>query len=226
MITPSIHETLVALGAPFLAAIVLGVLLGTLIGGIATASAAYAFALRMFRNQVLDHARKEIKGPLGAYAEWLTAVSGEFALWKADLLPSFLPDSGQDQFELNRMRKLFVDQRNAQWIARLEEYDAILPAFAPAITALWVRQTEIAQAFDAVFRNLEADPPEAVRAGGRLETLAFEQTQLVSDFLHQLQYECLRAVARRKPRAPGNLVKPRMVRTRFGTVQIASPRES
>lgn len=220
----SLTETLGQAQGPFLSA-VLGALAGTLIGGLASAWAAYAFARRMFRNKVLDHARKEIKGPLGAYVEWLTTVSGEFALWKADLLPSYLADSGQDQFELNRMRKLFVDQRNALWITRLEEYDAILPAFAPAITALWIRQTEIAQTFDAVFRNLESDPPEAVRAGERIETLAFEQSQLVSDLLHQLQYECLKAVAKRKPKAPRDLVKPRIVRTGFGRVQVVSPKE-
>jgi hypothetical protein len=210
---------------PFLASAVLGALLGSLFGGVASAWAAYAFARRMFRDQVLDHARREIKGPLGAYVEWLTTVSGEFALWKADLLSSYLPDSGQDQFELNRMRKLFVDQRNVLWIDRLEEYEAILPAFAPAVTALWVRQTEIAQAFDTVFRNLEADPPLAAEAGNRIEALAFEQSRLVSDLLHQLQYECLRAVAKRKPKARRGLVKPRIVRGSFGRVQVVTPKE-
>lgn len=225
MIRLSLTETLGAAQELFLVAALLGALFGALVGGIATAWTAHAFARRMFRNQVLDHARKEIKGPLGAYAEWLTAVSGEFALWKSDLLPSYLPGSGQDQVELNRMRKLFVDQRNVQWINRLEEYDAILPAFAPAIRELWVRQTGIAQDFDAVFRNLEANPPQAVKAGERIETLAFEQSQLVSDLLHQIQYECLRAVAKRKPKAPRDLVKPRIVRTGLGQVRVVAPKE-
>lgn len=209
----------------FLASAIVGGLVGSLIGGLASAWAAYTFAQRMFRNKVLDHARKEIKAPLGAYMEWLTTVSGEFALWKTELLPSFLADSGQDQFELNRMRKLFVDQRNALWLARLEEYDAILPSFSPAIKSMWIRQTEISESFDQIFRTLESDPPEAVRAGERIETLAFEQGQLVSDFLYQVQYECLRSVAKRKPRTPRDLVKPRIIRTSFGQVRLVSPKE-
>lgn len=209
----------------FLASAVLGGLVGSLAGGMASAWFAYAFARRLFRNQVLDHARKELKAPLGAYMEWLATVSGEFAVWKSELLPSFLPDSGQDQFELNRMRKLFVDQRNSLWMARLEEYDAILPSFASVSKAMWIRQTEIAGNFDRVFLNLETDPPEAAKAGERLETLAFEQGQLVSDFLYQLQYECLRSVARRKPRSPRDQVKPRIVRTSLGRVRLVSPKE-
>lgn len=210
---------------PFLASAVMGGLLGSLIGGIASGWAAYAFARRMFRNRVLDHARKEIKAPVGAYMEWLTLVSGEFALWKSELLPSFLADSSQDQFQLNRMRKLFVDQRNSLWITRIEEYDAILPKFSQAVKAMWIRQTEINETFDRVFRNLETDPPEAVKAGERIETLAFEQGQLVSDFLYQLQYECLRDVATRRPKALRDPVKPRIVRTSFGKVRMVTPKE-
>jgi hypothetical protein len=225
MPTPLLDSILQNGQGPFLASAVAGGLLGSLIGGIASGWAAYAFARRMFRNRVLDHARKEIKAPMGAYMEWLTQVSGEFAVWKTELLPSFLADSSQDQFQLNRMRKLFVDQRNSLWLARVEEYDAILPDFAPAIKAMWIRQTEIGETFDRVFRNLEADPPEAVQAGERIETLSFEQGQLVSDFLYQLQYECLRDVARRKPKVPRDVVKPRIVRTSFGRVRMVTPKE-
>ena len=225
MLLSTIGNVLLQDRETFLASAVIGGLLGSLLGGLASAWAAYAFARHMFRNKVLDHARKEIKAPLGAYMEWLTTVSGEFALWKTELLPSFLADSGQDQFELNRMRKLFVDQRNTLWVARLEEYDAILPKFSSAIKAMWIRQTEISESFDHIFRNLEVDPPEAVNAGERIETLAFEQGQLVSDFLYQLQYECLRSVAKRKPRIPRDLVKPRIIRTSFGQVRLVSPKE-
>lgn len=225
MVWPILDGTLLQGQEAFLTSAVLGGLLGSLAGGIASGWAAFAFARRMFRNKVLDHARKEIKAPLCAYMEWLATVSGEFALWKTGLLPSYLQDSRQDQFELNRMRKLFVDQRNSLWMARLEEYDAILPSFASVSKAMWIRQTEIAGNFDRVFLNLETDPPEAAKAGERLETLAFEQGQLVSDFLYQLQYECLRSVARRKPRSPRDQVKPRIVRTSLGRVRLVSPKE-
>lgn len=208
----------------FLASAFGGALIGTLIGGLSSGWAAYAFARRIFRNKVLDHARKEIKAPVNAYLEWLTQISGEFAVWKSELLPSFLADSSQDQFQLNRMRKLFVDQRNSLWLARIEEYEAILPKFASAVKTLWIRQAQIAETFDRVFRNLESDPPEAVRAGERIETLAFEQSQLLSDFLYQLQYECLRDVARRKPKTPRDIVKPRIVRTSFGRVRVVEPK--
>lgn len=202
-----------------------GALTGVIVGGTVTAWASYVLARRMFRNQVLDHARKELKAPLGAYMDWLTTVSGEFAIWKTDLLPSYIADSNQDTFQLNRMRKLFVDPRNSQWLARLEEYDAILPKFTGAIKAMWMRQSEISEHFNRVFASLESDPPDAVNAGERIESLAFEQGQLVSDFLYQLQYECLRSVASRKPKSPRDLVKPRIVRTSWGNVKMVSPKE-
>lgn len=162
--------------------------------------------------------------PLSGYMEWLTTVSGEFALWKTDLLSAYIPDSSQDQFELNRMRKLFVDQRNQFWLSKLEEYDTLLEKFNPAIKAMWFRQMELHQTFSKVFKSLESDPPEAVNAGERIEALAFEQGQLVTDFLYHLQYECLRSVATAKPRAPKNIIKPRIVRTAMGRIKVVLPK--
>lgn len=208
----------------FLTAVVVGALLGSLIGGLASVTTAYVFSRRLFKSKVLDNARKDIKGPLSAYMEWLTTVSGEFALWKTDLLPAYIPDSSQDQFELNRMRKLFVDQRNQLWLSKLEEYDTLLEKFNPAIKAMWFRQMELHEAFTKVFKSLESDPPEAVKAGEKIEGLAFEQGQLVSDFLYHLQYECLRSVATARPRAPKDVVKPRIVRTALGRIKVMMPK--
>jgi hypothetical protein len=210
----------------FLGAAIVGGVLGSLIGGLAAAVTTYLFSQRLFKSKVLDNARKDIKGPLSAYMEWLTTVSGEFALWKTDLLPAYLPDSSQDQFELNRMRKLFVDQRNQLWLSKLEEYDTLLEKFNPAIKAMWFRQMELHEGFSMVFKSLESDPPEAVKAGERIESLAFEQGQLVSDFLYHLQYECLRSVATARPRTPKNIVKPRIVRTALGRIRVVTPNDS
>jgi hypothetical protein len=210
----------------FLGAAIVGGVLGSLIGGLAAAVTTYIFSQRLFKSKVLDNARKDIKGPLSAYMEWLTTVSGEFALWKTDLLPAYLPDSSQDQFELNRMRKLFVDQRNQLWLSKLEEYDTLLEKFNPAIKAMWFRQAELHEGFSMVFKSLESDPPEAVKAGERIESLAFEQGQLVSDFLYHLQYECLRSVATARPRTPKNIVKPRIVRTVLGRIRVVTPYDS
>jgi hypothetical protein len=209
----------------FLGAAIVGGAIGSLIGGLAAALTAYLFSRRLFKSRVLDNARKDINGPLTAYMEWLTTVSGEFALWKTDLIPAYIPDSSQDQFELNRMRKLFVDQRNQLWLSKLEEYDTLLEKFNPAIKAMWFRQMELHEGFTAVFKLLESDPPEAVKAGERLEGLAFEQGQLVSDFLYHLQYECLRFVATARPRMPKNIVKPRIVRTALGRIRVVTPND-
>ncbi len=209
----------------FLGAAIVGGILGSLIGGLAAAITAYLFSQSLFKSKVLDNARKDIKGPLSAYMEWLTTVSGEFALWKTDLIPAYIPDSAQDQFELNRMRKLFVDQRNQLWLSKLEEYDTLLEKFNPAIKAMWFRQMELHEGFSKVFKTLESDPPEAVRAGEKIESLAFEQGQLVSDFLYHLQYECLRSVATARPRTPKNIVKPRIVRTALGRIRVVSPKD-
>jgi hypothetical protein len=202
-----------------------GGLVGSLIGGLAAAVTTYLFSRKLFKSKVLDNARKDIKIPLSAYMEWLTSVSGEFALWKTDLIPAFIPDSAQDQFELNRMRKLFVDQRNQVWLAKLEEYDTLLEKFNPAIKAMWFRQMELHEGFSRVFKSLESDPPEAVKAGERIETLAFEQGQLASDFLYHLQYECLRSVATARPRTPKNIIKPRIVRTAMGRIRVVTPKD-
>jgi hypothetical protein len=208
----------------FLVSAAFGALAGSLAGGLASAFATYIFARRLFKGKVLDQARKDISVPLSSYMEWLTVVSGEFALWKTDLLPAYIAESAQDQFELNRMRKLYVDQRNALWLTKLEEYDTLLAKFNPAIKAMWMRQMELHEGFSRVFKNLEADPPEAVKAGERLETLAFEQGQLVSDFLYHLQYECLRSVATAKPRTPKNIIKPRIIRTPLGRIRLVTPK--
>jgi hypothetical protein len=214
------------LGNLFLTSAIVGGIFGSLIGGMAAAVFAYVFSRRLFKSKVLDNARKDIKVPMSGYIEWLTTVAGEFALWKTDLLPAYIPDSSQDQFELNRMRKLFVDQRNQLWLSKLEEYDTLLEKFNPAIKAMWFRQMELHESFSKVFKCLESDPPEAVKTGERIEGLAFEQCQLVSDFLYHLQYECLRSVATARPRAPKDLVKPRIVRTGFGRIKVVSPKES
>lgn len=209
----------------FLGTALFGGLVGSLIGGLAAAITTYLFSRKLFKSKVLDNARKDIKVPLSSYMEWLTTVSGEFALWKTDLIAAFIPDSAQDQFELNRMRKLFVDQRNQLWLAKLEEYDTLLEKFNPAIKAMWFRQMELHEGFARVFKTLESDPPEAVKAGERIETLAFEQGQLVSDFLYHLQYECLRSVATARPRTPKNIIKPRIVRTAMGRIRVVTPKD-
>ena len=211
-------------GSAFLASAILGGLLGGLLAGLGSICAAYLFARKLFRSKILDLARREIKEPLAEYMEWLTAVAGEFSLWRTDLLPAFLADSTKDLSELNRMRKLFVDRRNSQWLTKLEEYDTILHKFNPVIKAMWFRQADIGEGFHTVFRSLEADPSEAVKAGDRIEALAFEQLQLLSDFLYQLQYECLRSVAASKPRVPKDLIKPRIVRTSFGRIRLVVPK--
>jgi hypothetical protein len=207
------------LGTVFLAS----ALLGGLFGGTLGALLAYLFSRRLFKSEVMRDALRDIRAPLAAYGEWLTTVSGEFSLWKADLLPAFLPDSERDQFELNRMRKLFVDQRSQRWLDKWEEYDSLLAKFGRAAQAIRLRQAGLHQAFAEVFRNLESDPPEAARAGGRIENLAFEQIQLVSDFLYHLQYECLRPIATARPRAPNSIAKPRIVRTAFGKIKVIAP---
>ncbi|MDB5047786.1 MAG: hypothetical protein JWO30_857 [Fibrobacteres bacterium] len=208
----------------FLTAAVIGGLIGSLIGGLAAVITSYVFSQRLFKSKVLDNARKDIKGTLSGYMEWLTTVAGEFALWKTDLLPAYVPDSSQDQFELNRMRKLFVDQRNQLWLSKLEEYDTLLEKFNPAIKAMWFRQMELHESFSKVFKSMESDPPEAVAAGEKIEGLAFEQGQLVSDFLYHLQYECLRSVATAKPRTPKDIVKPRIIRTAMGRIRVVTPK--
>ena len=209
----------------FLGTAVFGGLIGSLVGGLAAAVTTYLFSRKLFKSKVLDSARKDIKVPLSSYMEWLTTVSGEFALWKTDLIPAYLPDSAKDQFELNRMRKLFVDQRNQLWLAKLEEYDTLLEKFNPAIKAMWFRQMELHEGFSRVFKTLESDPPEAAKAGERIESLAFEQGQLVSDFLYHLQYECLRSIATARPRTPKNIIKPRIVRTALGRIRVVTPKD-
>lgn len=210
-------------GRVFVHSALVGALLGSLVGGLFTVLIAHRFGRRLFRHRVLDRARRDIRGPMDNYQQWLAAVSGEFSLWRTSLLPAYVPDLPEDEFELNRMRKLFVDERNALWLAKLEEYGTLLRKFTPAVKALWTRQSELNAGFDEVFRLIESDPPEAARMGESLGELAFEQSQLVSDFLYQLQVECLRSVAAGKPRPPKDLIKPRIIRTAFGRIRVVFP---
>ena len=189
---------------------------GTLLGGLASCLAAYVFARRLSRIRVLDRFRQEIKETLSAYVDWLGAVAGEFSLWKIHLLPCFLPYSEKDQFELSRMRQLYVDRRNAAWMAKLEEDDLILGKFQAPIRELWSRQSELGDHFILAFKYLESDPPEAARAGEKLEAMAFEQSQAVSDFRYQLQYECLRGLATGYPPAAREPLRIPMPRNTVG----------
>lgn len=207
-------------GSVFLSA----ALMGGMSGGLGGAALAYFFSRRLFRSQVMREALQEIRGPMSSYMDWLETVSGEFSLWKADLLPAFVPDSPQDQFELNRMRKLFVDRRSQRWLDVLEAYDTLLARFTPAVNAIWSRQAELHEAFSRIFKNLESDPPEAARGGQLIENLAFEQNQLVSDFLYHLQYECLKPVASARPRKPKAPIKARIVRTAWGRIKVVGPK--
>lgn len=198
-------------------------LTGGMAGGLAASAASHFLAKRLFRCKVLDHARKDIKVSISAYMEWLATVSGSFAFWKTDLQPAYVPDSAQDQFELNRMRVLFVDQRGQLWLSKLEEYDALLGKFAHAVKDLWMRQVEIQHGFADVFRFMESDPPLAVQAGERIQNIAFDQVQLLADFLYLLQFECLRSVAGGKPRAPRDLTRPRIVLNFWGRIKVVRP---
>lgn len=207
-------------GSVFLSA----ALMGGMSGGLGGAALAYFFSRRLFRSQVMREALQEIREPMSSYMDWLETVSGEFSLWKADLLPAFVPDSPQDQFELNRMRKLFVDRRSQRWLDVLEAYDTLLARFTPAVNAIWSRQAELHEAFSRIFKNLESDPPEAARGGQLIENLAFEQNQLVSDFLYHLQYECLKPAASARPRKPKAPIKARIVRTAWGRIKVVGPK--
>ena len=198
-------------------------LAGGLAGGVAAALCAYGFSRRLFKSGVMREILGDVKPALSDYMEWLATVSGEFSLWKADLLPAFVPDSPRDQFELNRMRQLFVDQRHQRWLDQLEAYDTVLAKFTPAIKAIWLRQAGLMETFARVFRDLEADPPEAAQAGGLIENLAFEQNLLVSDLLYHWQYECLRPVASARPRSPKAVLKPRIMRTAWGRIKVILP---
>lgn len=215
--------SLLPLSGPGAPALLPAALLGGLCGGIGGALLAYAFSRRLFKSGILRDALRDIRGPVAAYQEWLKAVAGEFSIWKTDLLPAFLPDSPRDQFEVNRMRRLFVDLRGQGWLDKLEEYDTVLAKFQPAVRAIGMRQAALQDAFAEAFKNLETDPPEAARAGERIEILAFEQMQLVSDLLYHLQYECLRPVATARPRAPASFAKPRIVRTVWGKIRVVGP---
>ncbi len=213
-------------GQVFLVSGLIGGLVGCLIGGLSSTLLAYIFGRRLFTSGVMDQARKDVTVPLSAYVDWLTTVAGEISLWKIELLPSYLAESSKHQFELNRMRKLFVDQRSTIWLSKLEEYDTLLSKFNPALKAMWIRQMEVHDAFTRVFTNLEFDSQEALSAGKRIETLVFEQSQLVSDLLYHLQYECLKSIATAKPRSPKILMKPRIIRTAFGRIRLVTPKES
>lgn len=200
-----------------------GAMVGGVIAGIMTLAVSWRLAKRLHKMRVLDHARRELKAPLTAYIEWLHAVSSEFSQWRVDLIPHYRANHAKDQEQLNRMRALFVDVRNVSWFERLEEYDTLLGLFQKAIKAMWFRQTEIGMTFASVLENIESNPEETLLKAEKLETIAFEQSQLVSDFIYHLQYECLKSIATQKPRRPRDIRKPRIIRTAFGGIKVVQP---
>ncbi len=197
-----------------------GMLAGLILGGFLTIWVAYRLSRRVFRTRVLEMARRELREPLHAYMDWLNSVSAEFSIWKSTLLPTFIAESNRDQVELNRMRKLFVDPRNTVWMQRLEEFDAVLGRFRDAVNGLWRRQILISEHFDALFHAIDTDAAESVSRAESLEDIAFDQAQLVGDFLYHLQYESLQGIADSPPKHTGIRRTARIRRTRFGRIEL------
>lgn len=201
----------------------IGAAIGSAFTGILGLSGVWIMSKRLHRMRVLDHARRDLKGPVAEYIDWLHALGGEFPLWRQDLLPVFRADSPRDQFELNRMRKLFVDPRSSTWFARLEEYEGLLGKFSQVIQAIWHRQAEIGERFHRVLSRIGDQPAMALNAAEQIEALAFEQAQLASDFMDHLQYECLKSVIGRGPRSGIGPRKVKIVRTALGNIRLEEP---
>jgi|GEM_PF-5290416 len=185
-----------------------GAVSGGLLSGALSLLGVWWMSKRLHRMRVLDHARRELKGPVGDYIEWLHALGAEFPAWRKGLIPSFQPGNNRDEYEINRMRKLFVDARSSAWFGKLEEYDFLLGKFSPVINAMWARQAEIGERFHRVLSRIGQWPQLSIEAAEQLEGFAFEQAQLASVFIGQVQSECLKSVVGGKRRrsaksAPG-----------------------
>ncbi len=189
------------LALPYIICLISGLFCGVLLAGAVFAATSHFYSLRIFRWQILDEIRRELRNPMAAYVEWLHAVSAEFSVWKNDFLPHFMPENARDRYELNRLRSLYVDPRGQLWSHRLEEYAPVLQKFQRELAKLKIRQTQIHGDFYAVFQFLDQHPPMAVEPAQRLENLAFEQSQLVGEFMHRLQHDFLTAISAPHPHA-------------------------
>jgi hypothetical protein len=191
--------------------LLIGFFCGILITGALFALIVHLYSMRMFRWRILDEVRRELRDPLTAYVDWLHAVSAEFSIWKAGLLPGFAAHNAHDQYELNRLRRLFVDPRGQSWFSRLEEYEPVLGRFRKSAKDLWLRQAQIHEQFQRIFHLLDQNPRAASEAGHWLENLAFEQSQSVSQFVYHMQYECLKSVADSRSKVLKQRAKPQPV---------------
>lgn len=202
-------------------------LVGALVGGTLTAVtgliAMWILSKRLHRMRVLDHARRELRAPMVDYVDWLHALSGEFPLWRRELIPLYRPHLARDQHELNRLRRLFVDPRSSTWFARLDEYSILLDKFDTVVRTMWRQQADIGERFHRVLASIEEDPNAALKAAEELEEIAFEQAQLASEFMDHLQYECLKSVVGRKPRQADGKRKLRIERTSMGGIRLVQP---
>jgi hypothetical protein len=213
------------LGTEHFACVLIGVFCGILSAGIFMAAAVHLYSRRLFRWRVLDEVRRELRDPLMDYVDWLHEVSAQSSAWKGSLMQSFAALGARDPHEVNRLRRLFIDPRSQAWFDRLEEYETVLGRFRNAVKELWIRQVQIQEHFNSVLRLLESSPTEAAEFGRILEHLAFEQSQLVSDFLYHLQYECLKSVADAAPKSVKKArgKKTRLERTSMGRIRPVSP---
>jgi hypothetical protein len=198
-------------------------ILGGFVTGCICLIGVWLMSKKLHRMRVLDHVRRELKGPVIEYIDWLHTIAGEFPNWRRDLISGFRPQSAQDQFELNRMRKLFVDPRSTLWFARLEEYESLLGKFSRVIQGIWLRQAEIGECFHRILSGIESNTALANQAANKIEKLAFEQAQLASDFIDHLQYECLKSVMGRPPKRTATAPTAKIVRTLLGSLRIDEP---
>ncbi len=201
----------------------IGAVLGSALTGAIGLTGVWIMSKRLHRMRVLEYARRDLKGPVAEYIDWLHTLGGEFPLWRQDLLPVYRSDSARDQFELNRMRKLFVDPRSSTWFARLEEYEGLFGKFSRVIQAIWHRQAEIGERFHRVLSRISDQPALALNAAEQIEVLAFEQAQLVSDFMEHLQFECLKSVVGQRPGRSIGPRKVKIVRTVLGNIRLEEP---
>lgn len=204
------------------AALVSG-LVSSVLTSLLALAAVWFMSKRLHRMRVLDHARRELRPPMVDYVDWLHALNGEFPLWRRELIPLYRPHLARDQNELNRLRRLFVDPRSSTWFARLNEYGPMLEKFDAVIATMWRQQADIGERFHRVLTGIEADPEASLRAAEELEVIAFEQAQLVAEFMEHLQYECLKSVIGRKPLRTDAQRKLRIERTSLGGIRMAQP---
>lgn len=192
---------------------------------------AYLFNVRaqnkLFKNQVLNDARREIVAAIRDYEDWLGHVHVEILSHQLDLTMEgygFPPNWQQKMFAF---RELAVSGKWIPWLTRLEEHEILFPETHECRAQLMNRQETIREKItDPLMMTVSPEQwKSAMEKVKNDKNILFDQITLMEDLRNHIQNICLSSITGNKipERKPLDPSYPRISLDPRGNLQVIEP---